>query len=73
MQADSKSYNNNEVTINAFAEIKSIKGCCRDCDWPYLLIERARTVPSCLIKMNMPDQGSQEVKEEDVEEALNNE
>ena len=49
VQADSKSDNNNEVSIKASAEIKSIKRCCRDADWPYLLIERARNIPKSVI------------------------
>lgn len=68
VQADSKSDNNNEVSISAHAEIKSIKGCCRDNDWPYLLIERARSVPSALKKKKSPKEGSQEDIEADFEE-----
>lgn len=50
VKADNKSDNNNEVSIQASAEIRSIKRCCRDHDWPYLLIEYARTVPPALLR-----------------------
>ena len=36
---------NHELTLEVSADLKSIKGWCRDIDNPYLLIERFRTPP----------------------------
>ena len=45
IKAETVSDGNNEITIQAEAFLESIKGWCRDFDWPYLMIERARMPP----------------------------